>query len=64
MAKVDETPAADVIVVTDEAIEGVEVKRGHPILKGFGLLMLLGAIAAAAAAILQRGRSDEDWNAV
>jgi hypothetical protein len=48
----------------DPEIVVVEEKHGHPILKAMGFLMLLGVLAAAATAILRRGSSDEDWNAV
>lgn len=64
MSKVDDAMQAALAAVIEDEPEAVEEKRGHPILKGLGFLMLLGMIAAAAAAIVQRGRSDDDWNAV
>jgi hypothetical protein len=69
MAEVSEAQVAEVLeealaaTPSEAEIVVVEERKGHPVLKGLGALLLLGLIAAAVTAIVQRGSSDEDWNA-
>lgn len=69
MAEMSEAQVAEVLeealaaTPPDTEIVVIEERKGHPVLKALGALLLLGLVAAAVTAILQRGSSDEDWNA-